>query len=412
MDFLYNATARFAWLFLQLAAIFNHKLNLFVKGRKKSFDILRQHISKDDFAVWVHVASLGEFEQGLPIIEEVKTNYPHSKIMITFFSPSGYEVKKHSTAADVICYLPFDTKTKAQKFLELADPKLAIFVKYEIWPNYIKLLHEKQIPTLIVSAIFRERQIYFKPYGGFMRNALRKIDHFFVQDERSQELLASIGIKNSTLSGDTRLDRVSKILDRDNSLDFMAEFKGSRHCFIAGSTWPEDEEIIVDYINNNPKNLKFVLAPHTIKSDKVLGLAGSITKKTLLYSKMEDKDLNDYEVLIVDHIGLLTKIYSYADIAYVGGGFSTGLHNTLEPAVFGIPVIIGPNYSGFNEAEELVAKRGILSIKDAWSFGEVMKKLVQNDEFRKRTGTINSTYISKNKGATNTVIDYIQQLPF
>lgn len=192
----------------------------------------------------------------------------------------------------------------------------------------------------------------------------------------------------------------------------MAEFKGSGHCFIAGSTWPEDEEIIVDYINNNPKNLKFVLAPHTIKSDKILGLAGSITKKTLLYSRMEDKDLNDYEVLIVDHIGLLTKIYSYADIAYVGGGFATGLHNTLEPAVFGIPVIIGPNYSGFNEAEELVAKKGILSIEDAWSFGEIMKKLVQNEEFRKRTGTINSTYISKNKGATNAVIDYIKKLLF
>lgn len=212
MHFLYNATAQFAWLFLQLAAIFNHKLNLFVKGRKKSFDILEQHISKDDFVVWVHVASLGEFEQGLPIIEEVKTNYPHSKILITFFSPSGYEVKKDSTAADVICYLPFDTKTKAQKFLELAHPKLAIFVKYEIWPNYIKLLHEKQIPTLIVSAVFRERQIYFKPYGAFMRNVLRKINHFFVQDERSQELLASIGIKNSTLSGDTRLIGFQKYL--------------------------------------------------------------------------------------------------------------------------------------------------------------------------------------------------------
>ena len=243
-----------------------------------------------------------------------------------------------------------------------------------------------------------------------MRKTLKSFSHYFVQDPASKELLKSIGIKNCTVSGDTRLDRVSEILERDNSLDFMKSFKKDKLCFIAGSTWPEDENIIIDYINHAPRNVKYVLAPHTIKSDKILGLAGALSKKTILYSKIENNNLGDYEVLIVDHIGLLTKIYSYADIAYVGGGFATGLHNTLEPAVFGIPVIIGPHFKGFNEAEDLVAQKGILTINDKWTFGETMKKLLENNEYRLRTGAINSNYISKNKGASDQIMNYISPL--
>ncbi|MGS0525158.1 3-deoxy-D-manno-octulosonic acid transferase [Zobellia nedashkovskayae] len=223
-------------------------------------------------------------------------------------------------------------------------------------------------------------------------------------------MLESIGIKNAHVSGDTRLDRVSEILDRDNTLDFMEAFKNDKLCFVAGSTWPEDETILIDHINHAPKNLKYVLAPHTIKKDKILGLARAFTKKTTLYSKIDSNNLRDYDVLIIDNIGLLTRIYSYADIAYVGGGFSTGLHNTLEPAVFGIPVIIGPNYDGFKEAEDLVKQKGIYPIKDQWTFGELLKKFLDSPDFRKKTGEINATYISKNKGASQEIINHIKGL--
>lgn len=389
-------------------AIFRNKIKLFVNGRKKTFPKLRDAFIKDDQVIWMHVASLGEFEQGLPILKKIRTEYPSYKILVTFFSPSGYEVKKNTVDADIVAYLPMDTAQNARKFVALVNPKLVLFVKYEIWPNYLRELQKKQVPTLLISAIFRERQIYFKTYGGFMRKALGVFDHFFVQDEKSRQLLKSIKITDVSVSGDTRLDRVSEILNRDNTLSFMDRFKKDRLCFVAGSTWPEDEAILIDYINNSPKNFKYVLAPHTLKTDKILGLTGAISKKKVLYSKMDENTLGDYDVLIVDTIGLLTKIYSYADIAYVGGGFATGLHNTLEPAVFGIPVIIGPQYKGFKEAEELVAQKGILTIKDQWTFGELQKKLLDDAEYRKKTGAINAAYIAKNKGASIQIMSYIQ----
>lgn len=385
-------------------------MKLFVNGRKDTFAILSKSISKEDHVIWMHAASLGEFEQGLPIIEKLKIDFPSYKILVTFFSPSGYEVKKNTSAADVVTYLPIDTLQNAKQFIALTNPKLAIFVKYEIWPNYLKILKEKEIPTVLVSAIFKKEQVYFKGYGSYMRKALKTFTHIFVQNEGSEKLLASIQIKNTTVCGDTRLDRVSEILERDNSLTFMNNFKNGRPCFVAGSTWPEDEAILIDYINNSPRNLKYVIAPHTIKSEKILGLAGAILKKTALLSKIDENTINDYEVLIIDNIGMLTKIYSYADIAYVGGGFATGLHNTLEPAIFGIPVIIGPNYKGFKEAEDLVHEKGILPITDTWGFSELMKKLLAQPELIKQIGDINAFYISKNKGASIQIIAYLRTL--
>lgn len=399
-----------SWFFLKILALFNSKLKLFVNGRKHSFYLLDNAISKDDKTLWVHAASLGEFEQGLPIIEKLKNVYPAHKIVLTFFSPSGYEVKKNTSAADVVAYLPMDTKKNAAHFVKTVHPDIAIFVKYEIWPNYMKALEKNKVPAILISALFNKNQVYFKAYGGFMRSTLRKFSNYFVQDENSKKLLESIGIKNAQVSGDTRLDRVSEILDRDNSLDFMEAFKNDKLCFVAGSTWPEDEAILIDHINHAPKNLKYVLAPHTIKKDKILGLAGAFTKRTTLYSKIDSNNLRDYDVLIIDTIGLLTKIYSYADIAYVGGGFSTGLHNTLEPAVFGIPVIIGPNYDGFKEAEDLAKQKGISPIKDQWTFGELLKKFLDSPDYRKKTGEINATYISKNKGASQEIMNHIKEL--
>ena len=383
---------------------------MFVDGRKDVFSEIKHTISKDDRVLWMHAASLGEFEQGLPVLEKIEIAYSDYKILITFFSPSGYEIKKDTPVADLVTYLPLDTKKNAQEFIRLAKPKLAIFVKYEIWPNYLHALQHQHIPVLLISARFKKNQIYFKSYGFLMRKALKHITHFFVQDDNSKVLLESIGLKNSTVSGDTRFDRVSEILKRDNSLLFMDRFKQNYMCFVAGSTWPEDEEILINYINASSQHLKYVIAPHNIKLEHINKLKSSITKKTLLYSEIEDKELHDFEVLIIDIIGLLTKIYSYADIAYVGGGFATGLHNTLEPAVFGIPVLIGPNYSGFKEAEELVEKKGILVIYDTKDFETTLNDLIEDKNYLRKIGGINTSYVSANKGASIQIEDHIRTL--
>ena len=410
LNTIYNLIVHITWFLLKIVALFNPKIKLFVQGRKETFPILQKSITKDDKVIWVHVASLGEFEQGLPVIEKLKVEYPSFKILITFFSPSGYEVKKNTIAADVVVYLPLDTKGNAKRFISTINPKLAIFVKYEIWPNYLKVLKEMKIATLLISAVFRKEQIYFRWYGQIMRKALNTFSHFFLQDEKSIELLESINLKNCSLSGDTRFDRVAEILERDNRLDFMDEFKANLNCLVGGSTWPEDEEILVEYINTSQKDIKYVLAPHNIKKDHIKSLRNSILKKTLLYSEMGNKELSDFDVLILDTIGLLTKVYSYADIAYVGGGFATGLHNTLEPAVFGIPVIIGPDFQGFNEAEALVDKKGILPIKNKEHFTIIFNGLLENRELMKNTGQINSDYINENKGASIQIIEHIRRL--
>ena len=371
---------------------------------------LQKNIPEGVSIIWVHTASLGEFEQGLPIIEQLKKNYPEYRILVTFFSPSGYEVKKNTAAADLVTYLPMDTKKNAIKFLDLVNPKLVIFVKYEIWPNYLRSLSQRNIPTLLISALFKENQIYFKSYGGFMRKTLHNFTHIFVQDTKSIELLSKINIKNTAISGDTRFDRVIEILERDNNLAFMENFKNGAKTLVAGSTWPDDEEVLVPYINTGESSLKFVLAPHNIKPEHINKLKSSINKKTILYSELENKDLSAYEVLIIDTIGLLTKIYSYAEISYVGGGFATGLHNTLEPAVYGIPVIIGPSFKGFKEAEDLVNKGGVLVVKSPAEFFTLVNDLLKDEEHLKRTGDINSTYVSENKGASIQIMAYVRTL--
>ncbi|MEO9513084.1 MAG: glycosyltransferase N-terminal domain-containing protein [Flavobacteriaceae bacterium] len=407
MRFLYRFLVSVSWNVLKIIAIFSSKIKLFVSGRKNTFSILNSKILTGDSTIWLHAASLGEYEQGLPILERLKREYPNYKIVLTFFSPSGYEVKKDKTPANCVVYLPLDTKNNAKQFIETVNPKIAIFIKYEIWPNYLRELKLRNIETILVSAIFSKRQIFFKPFGGFMRKNLNSFNHFFVQDLNSQQLLNSIGIKNVTISGDTRFDRVTEILGQENSLDFMDSFKGDGFCFVSGSTWPEDEEILVDFINTSQESIKYVIAPHTIKPAHIEKIEGCITKKTIRFSNMEN-DLSNYEVIIIDTIGLLTKIYSYADIAYVGGAFATGLHNTLEPAVFGIPVIIGPNYAGFKEAEDLVGKKGVHPISNAQEFIDLMALFLKDDSFKEKTGKTNLEYIQENVGATQKILDYIK----
>lgn len=410
MAFIYNIINHIAWFSLKIIALFNSKINLFVAGRKETFSILKNKISKNDNVIWVHAASLGEFEQGLPIIEKLKSTYPSYKILVTFFSPSGYEVKKNTSFADVVTYLPLDTKKNIKQFLNIVNPKLAIFIKYEIWPNYLTALKKRNIPTLLVSAIFKEKQVFFKWYGSFMRRSLHNFTFFFVQDKSSENLLKSINLQNVSVSGDTRFDRVSKILEQDNTLEFMGQFKQNKICFVAGSTWPEDEAIMVDYINTSHNLIKYVLAPHNIKKNHILELRKAFTKKVVLYSEIKNNDTANFDVLIVDTIGLLTKIYSYANIAYVGGGFATGLHNTLEPAAFGIPVLIGPNYKGFKEAEELVLQKGVLCINNKTEFKNLMNQLTSSSKFLTETGEINAQYVLKNKGASIQIIEHIRTL--
>ncbi|MBM1105921.1 3-deoxy-D-manno-octulosonic acid transferase [Aurantibacter crassamenti] len=412
MYFIYNLFVQFAWLLLQLIALFNKKISLFVKGRKNTFAVLNKQISPKDEVIWVHVASLGEFEQGLPIIEKLKLEYPTYKILVTFFSPSGYEVKKETKVADAVCYLPMDTIGNAHKFLNKVNPKLAIFIKYEIWPNFLNELQKRKTPTILVSAIFNKNQVYFKSYGGFMRKALKRFQHIFVQDEKSSTLLRSIKINNVTISGDTRFDRVAQILERDNYNETIQNFKQNQTCFVAGSSWPEDEQIIVTTINSSSLPIKWIIAPHNIKLDQIEKLKNSIKKKTALYSERNQLDTQNYDVIIIDNIGLLTQIYSYADIAYVGGGFATGLHNTLEPAVFGIPVIIGPNYHGFKEAEEMVKIKGIQLISNTEGFKQLLDEFLDKNQYSlmKEAGAINANYVTENKGASIQITSYIRTL--
>ncbi len=410
MHTIYNLSIHLASFGLRIVALFNKKMKLFVNGRKDVFEILQQKISSEDKTIWFHCASLGEFEQGVPIMETIKKQRPDHKIVVSFFSPSGFEVKKNTPLADAVVYLPMDTRANAKKFLTAVHPTMALFVKYEFWPNYLLELQKKNVPTYLVSGVFRKDQIFFKSYGGFMRKALQSFDHFFLQDENSEELLKNIGFSNVTVSGDTRFDRVSHQIEMDNTLKFAEDFKGNSLCIVCGSTWPEDEVVLLDYINAAPENVKFIIASHKIEADKISDFTNKIIKKTVLHSNKDEVNISDYDVLIIDCIGLLSKLYSYADIAYVGGAMgSTGLHNILEPATFGVPIVIGKNYGEFPEAIRLRDLAGLFSIKNASECSEILNKLVTNKDFRTKTGMISGHFVNKNTGATAKIMRHIAQ---
>jgi 3-deoxy-D-manno-octulosonic-acid transferase len=386
-------------------------MKLFVNGRKEVFSILQSKINPNDKTIWFHAASLGEYEQGLPVIEKIKIQYPNHKIVVTFFSPSGYEVRKNNTVADATVYLPLDTKSNAKKFIKAINPELVFFIKYEYWPNYLNELKKLEIKTYLISGIFREKQAFFKWYGGFYRNALKTFDYFFVQNDSSKKLIQSIDFNNIKVSGDTRFDRVVSILERDNSLDFIEQFKNNKITIVIGSSWPKDESLLVNYINNSSKDIKFIIAPHNIKSEQIADLKSQITKSTVLFSDVETRliaSLPENNVFIIDTIGILTKIYSYADIAYVGGGFGNpGVHNILEPATFGVPIVIGPNYSHFAEATALVHQEGCISISNQNELNDAFNLLINNEDERHEKGHICSTFVQMNKGATDIILKHI-----
>ena len=415
MFFIYNIILIIASHIVKILAFFSQKIKLFVDGRKDVFSTLQSKINASDKTIWFHAASLGEYEQGLPVIEKVKIKYPSHKIIVTFFSPSGYEVRKNNTVADVTVYLPLDTKSNAKEFIKLAHPEMAFFIKYEFWPNYLNELKQQKIKTYLISGIFRENQMFFKWYGSFYRNALKTFDYFFVQNEKSKNLIQSIGFSNVKISGDTRFDRVVAILELNNSLDFIEEFKDKQTTIVIGSSWPKDEALLVNYINNSSENVKFIIAPHNIKQEQIDSLYKQIKISKFKYSDysietLRKPNLKNYQVFIIDTIGILTKIYSYADIAYVGGGFGNpGVHNILEPATFGLPIVIGPNYSHFAEATALVNIEGCISVQNQTQLNEAFNLLLQNEDERIEKGHICSTFVQINKGATDKIINHLNQ---
>ena len=410
MNVLYNSIVFIATFFLSIVALFNKKIKLFVDGRSVTFDKLSV-FSSEDKVIWFHAASLGEFEQGRPIIEQIKKDFPSYKIALTFFSPSGFEVRKDYEFADVVCYLPLDSNKNVKRFLDVVHPTMAIFIKYEFWPNYLKGLQQRNISTILVSGIFRENQIFFKSFGAFMRKSLKAFDHFFVQDQTSKELLNNINQNNVSISGDTRFDRVYEILQQNNELDYISEFKNKQYTVVAGSTWKEDEKLLVNYINNSAsRDEKFIIAPHNMNTNDIFELKKSIAKKTILYSEKNGKALSEFDVFIVDTIGILTKIYSVADAAYVGGGLTkNGVHNILEPATFGVPIVIGPAYKKYKEVVDLVALNGCKVIANQNEFSTIFTKLKEDEDYRNQLAQINKYFIKDNIGATQTTMKYINK---
>lgn len=399
MTALYNIGILIYKVLAQIAALFSSKAKLWVNGQKRWRGILREKISPGDRVFWIHCSSLGEFEQGRPVVEEMKKQRPDIKILLTFFSPSGYEIRKNYAGADCICYLPADTPSNATEFLSLAHPALAVFVKYEFWNNHIAELHQRNIPLYLISAIFRPDQHFFKPYGSFFRSMLKKFEKIFVQDERSLELLRGIGITKAIKAGDTRFDRVVQIATNAKDIPQISSFRNGEKLFLAGSSWKPDEEIIARYINLDPGRMKWVFAPHEIDEANIARIEKLFTSKCVRFSQYNEESAAA-RILIIDNIGMLSSAYRYATIAAVGGGFGKGIHNILEPACWGIPVLFGPGHEKFREALELLKVKGGMTFDSFESFKEILDKLLNDDEYYLKSARSASQYVSENTGAT------------
>ena len=404
----------YALLVRLVAALGHRKARAMVRGQRDTWRILREKIDPTARYVWFHAASLGEFEQGLPLIERLRREQPSRKILLTFFSPSGYEVRKDYKGADVVCYLPFDSPTAARRFIKLARSEMAFFIKYEFWRNYIDVLSKKSIPIYSVSSIFRPGQIFFRWYGRKYARCLRRITHFFVQNERSVELLRTIGVQdNVTIVGDTRFDRVIDIRNNARPLPLVEQFTRAKEdsntapfVLVAGSSWQPDEDILLDYVNHHP-DLRLVIAPHVVNDTHIQEIEQKLTTPALRYSQATLENVDDYRVLIIDGYGLLSSIYRYATVAYVGGGFGVGIHNVPEAAVYGIPVIIGPNHQRFAEAVALIANGGCKSIENAEDFSAIMDDFLENPAHIAQAGSAAGDYIHQNAGATPVIYQHV-----
>ncbi len=391
---LYNISIKLYLVLIRFSSLFNIKAKLWLQGRKDIFHKLAKATKTEQNIVWFHCASLGEFEQGKPIIEAYKQKETNCKILLTFFSPSGYEVRKDYKGADWVFYLPADTKANAKEFVSIVNPTEAFFIKYEFWLNYMAELKKKTIPLYIISATFRQEQIFFK--YKWVAKQLHNVSHFFVQDQNSKELLKTIGFRNCTVAGDTRFDSVMKNIQNRISIPLIERFSKNKTTIICGSTWAKDEDLLAKYIKHNP-NYNYIIAPHELQHIR------SLQKHTnaLLFSKADNTNIGNSNVLIIDNIGMLSNIYQYGDTAYIGGGFGAGIHNILEAVAFDLPIIFGPNYQKSNEAIELINKKGAVSISN---YKELIAAI---DVFSAFDKSISINYIEKNSGATKKILDYL-----
>jgi 3-deoxy-D-manno-octulosonic-acid transferase len=410
VKFLYNSALRLLSFSYFIASLFHPKARLFISGRKKIFSRLQHDLrNQSRKLIWVHCASLGEFEQGRPVMEALRKNFPEFQLLLTFFSPSGYEVRKNYAGADYIYYLPIDTPRRARLFVEITRPVLAIFVKYEFWYNYTRELHKRNIPTLSVSCIFRTDQIFFKSYGVFFVNILRRFSHFFVQNAESIELLATIGITRCTLSGDTRFDRVYDITQRHEEIPLAKGFKNDQKVFVIGSCWPEDLEVLAPFINENYASLKFIIAPHEISEEFLTTIDDSIEVNAVRFSRAGD-NIGNERVLLIDNIGMLSRLYRYGEFAYVGGAFGKGLHNILEAACYGIPIFFGNrNFEKFNEARDLILRGGAFDIGGFRELKATYEMLLARPASFQLACDVTRQYVQENLGATKKIVAFCQR---
>jgi 3-deoxy-D-manno-octulosonic-acid transferase len=404
MDFLYKAGIIAYSLLIRGVAFFKPKARQFVSGRKNWRKNLASRIDTNASYIWVHCASLGEFEQGRPLIEEIRKRFPQYRILLTFFSPSGYEIRKNYDQADIIMYMPLDTPRNAKDFIRITKPHKAFFIKYEYWYFFISELKRQNIPLYIISAIFRETQPFFKNnlQGRWYKKILRMPEHFFVQDEKSARLLESAGISNYTVSGDTRFDRVAAIAKAAKDIPLVEKFSSGKPLLIAGSTWKPDEELLAEYINSH--ELKMVIAPHEVTPANLNQLEQLLKKPFIRFSKASQANPEEYQVLIIDSVGMLSSLYRYGSIAYIGGGFGVGIHNILEAAVFGLPVIFGPRYEKFREAVELKKEGGAFSVHNYQQVKEVIDGLLNEQVKLEVSSAACSAFVAKNTGSTNLII--------
>jgi len=406
MLLLYNSGIRLYFVAVYLASFFNKKAKLWITGRKK------QAFVRLEQSIWFHFASLGEFEQGRPVLEHFRVTFPEKKIVITFFSPSGYEIRKNTQLADFVYYLPLDTATNARRFIDAIRPEIAVFTKYEYWYHFFSETHQHNIPLFVISGIFRPGQVFFKWYGGLYRKMLNFVSHFFVQDEKSKELLGTLQITNVTISGDTRFDRVWANAQVPKAIAVVKAFTAGHKVFIAGSTWPPDEELIAKLVTRYP-GWKFIIAPHEIGEDKIqkqLSLlpSGAAARYSEIANTTDVSHfISNISCLIIDNIGMLSSLYQYGDIAYIGGGFGAGIHNTLEAAAFGLPVIFGPEYSKFKEAKDLIALQAGFSINDEAELLNITSNLVNNQTFYNDASRKIKAYVAEHTGATAIIVKHI-----
>jgi 3-deoxy-D-manno-octulosonic-acid transferase len=408
MKVLYNLGIFLFTALTHIISPFSTKASQLVKGRKSWKQAIKDKLEAGDRRIWIHCASLGEFEQGRPVIEEIKKREPDIKIILTFFSPSGYEIRKNYPGADVIIYLPADTPGNARSFIRMIRPEYAIFVKYEFWNNFISVLYNEKIPLYLISAIFRPDQHFFKWYGSFFRGILRKFRKIFVQDQRSLDLLATIGIENVVAAGDTRFDRVVQITGTARNITQLEQFRGDEKLFLAGSSWEQDEVIIAEYINRFPMKMKWVFAPHEIDLHNIERLEKLFKVRCVRFSGNND-GYSDARVLIIDNIGMLSSAYKYAHIAAIGGGFGKGIHNILEPACWGIPVMFGPRYEKFREAVDLINENGAMTFDSFSIFSNILDKWLEDEPFYLKSAKAASFYVSKNIGATEIILKELAQ---